>query len=75
MGDGLSILFQLLPNSLVHFHNKKGFEAGRLLTESATWVSRLLDLGYIRIEGRVADIPSTYSSGMSASHSLENKIS
>lgn len=56
---------QLLPNNLVHFHNKRGFEAGRLLTEEASWLARLLDLGYVRLQGKVVEVPPSYSSGES----------
>lgn len=48
---------------VVRFSNMRGFEVGRLPTEVAIWVSKLMDLGVTEFEGYVVDCPTVLSVG------------
>lgn len=63
----LTSVEQKKENILVRFRNKKGFEAGRIVGETAVWVSKLLDLDVIKLSGTVTDVPASFTSGKSIS--------
>ena len=48
---------------VVRFSNDRGFEVGRLPTEVAIWVSKLMDLDIAEFEGHVIDCPPSLTVG------------
>ncbi|KAF9532114.1 SNF2 family N-terminal domain-containing protein [Crepidotus variabilis] len=51
-------------DNIVRLVNQAGFEFGRLPTETSWWVSKLLELGLIKIRGVMTDCPERLTTGI-----------
>ncbi|KAF8807924.1 DNA repair protein RAD5 [Phlegmacium glaucopus] len=52
-------------DNIVRLVNNKGFEFGRLPTDSSWWISKLLDLDMVDIRGVMTDCPEKLTTGAS----------